>query len=220
MPHYSLFSVPVVTTITPRSYRFYLMVEKKRCSWCESNDLDKTYHDKEWGVPVYDDQKLFEMLILEGAQAGVSWHVVLQKREHYKKVFFDFNIEKLSKITDKKLEKALTDPGLIRNKLKIYSVRSNAIACKKVQAEFGSFAKYIWGFVDGKPIQNQRKNNSEVPAKSDISNAMSRDLKKRGFKFIGETICYAYMQGVGMVNDHTKDCFRYSQVKKIKPKSW
>lgn len=194
------------------------MATKKRCSWCESNELDRTYHDKEWGVPVYDDQKLFEMLILEGAQAGVSWHVVLQKREHYKKIFFDFDINKLAKITDKKLEKALTDPGLIRNKLKIYSIRSNAIACKEVQAEFGSFAKYIWGFVDGKPIQNQRKNMSEVPAKTDISTGMSRDLKKRGFKFIGETICYAYMQGIGMVNDHTKDCFRYQEVKKIKPK--
>ena len=195
------------------------MVDTKRCKWCESNELDRTYHDKEWGVPVYDDQKLFEMLILEGAQAGVSWHVVLQKREHYKKVFADFNIDKLAKFTDKKLEKALTDPGLIRNRLKIFSVRSNAIACKAVQQEYGSFASYIWSFVDGKPIQNKRKNMSQVPAKTAISSKMSRDLKKRGFKFIGETICYAYMQGVGMVNDHTTDCFRYKEVAKIKPKA-
>lgn len=195
------------------------MAEKKRCKWCESNELDRIYHDKEWGVPVYDDQKLFEMLILEGAQAGVSWHVVLQKREHYKKVFADFDIDKLAKFTDKKLEKALTDPGLIRNRLKIFSVRSNAIACRAVQEEYGSFAKYIWSFVDGKPIQNKRKNMSQVPAKTAISSKMSRDLKKRGFKFIGETICYAYMQGVGMVNDHTTDCFRHKEVTRIKAKA-
>lgn len=194
------------------------MAEKKRCKWCQSNELDRIYHDKEWGVPVYDDQKLFEMLILEGAQAGVSWHVVLQKREHYKKIFADFDIDKLAKFTDKKLEKALTDPGLIRNRLKIFSVRSNAIACQAVQEEYGSFAKYIWSFVDDKPIQNKRKNLSQVPAKTAISTRMSKDLKKRGFKFIGETICYAYMQGVGMVNDHTTDCFRYKEVMKIKPR--
>ncbi len=195
------------------------MADKKRCNWCESNELDRIYHDKEWGVPVYDDQKLFEMLILEGAQAGVSWHVVLQKRERYKKVFADFDIEKLAKFTDKKLEKALTDPGLIRNRLKIFSVRSNAIACRAVQEEYGSFAKYIWSFVDGKPIQNKRKTMTQVPAKTAISSKMSRDLKKRGFKFIGETICYAYMQGVGMVNDHTTDCFRHKEVTRIKPKA-
>ena len=194
------------------------MVDKKRCKWCESNELDRTYHDKEWGVPVYDDQKLFEMLILEGAQAGVSWHVVLQKRAHYKKVFADFNIDKLARFTDKKLEKALTDPGLIRNRLKIFSVRSNAIVCQAVQQEYGSFASYIWSFVDGKPIQNKHKNMRQIPAKTAISSKMSRDLKKRGFKFIGETICYAYMQGVGMVNDHTTDCFRHKEVAKIKSK--
>ncbi len=191
---------------------------KKRCAWCESNQLDRDYHDTEWGVPVYDDQKLFEMLILEGAQAGVSWHVVLQKREHYRKVFAEFNIDKLAKFTDAKLEKALLDPGLIRNRLKIFSVRSNAMACKKIQQEYGSFAEYIWQFVDGKPIQNNFKNSSQVPAKTSVSTQMSRDLKKQGFKFIGETICYAYMQGVGMVNDHTIDCFRYKEVKKLNHK--
>lgn len=191
------------------------MTRKKRCQWCESNELDKNYHDNEWGVPVYDDRLLFEMLILEGAQAGVSWHVVLQKRERYKKVFADFDIRKLARISDKKLETALTDTGLIRNKLKIYSIRSNAVACLAVQAEFGTFAKYIWSFVNGTPVQNQWKDKKQVPSKSEISTAMSRDLKKRGFKFVGDTICYAYMQGVGMVNDHTTDCFRYGQVKKL-----
>lgn len=190
---------------------------KTRCNWCTGNELDLVYHDKEWGVPVIDDQKLFEMLILEGAQAGVSWHVVLQKRVRYQKVFLNFDPDKVARISDTKLEKALLDKGLIRNRLKIYSVRSNAIALKEVQAEFGSFAKYLWGFVDGKPIQNQWKNSKQVPAKTAISTSMSKDLKKRGFKFVGETICYAYMQGVGMVNDHVTDCFRYKEVKKIKP---
>ena len=139
-------------------------------------------------------------------------------RDSYKKVFADFNIDKLARFTDKKLEKALTDPGLIRNRLKIFSVRSNAIVCQAVQQEYGSFASYIWSFVDGKPIQNKHKNMRQVPAKTAISSKMSRDLKKRGFKFIGETICYAYMQGVGMVNDHTTDCFRHKEVAKIKSK--
>ncbi len=194
------------------------MADKKRCTWCQNNELDRAYHDKEWGVPVYDDQKLFEMLILEGAQAGVSWHVVLQKRDHYNKVFANFDPDKLTRLSDKKLEKILTDPGLIRNRLKIFSVRSNAIAFKAVQKEFGSFANYIWAFVDYVPIQNNWKKSSQIPAKTEISTKMSRDLKKRGFKFIGETICYAYMQGVGMVNDHTVDCYRYAAIKKLKPK--
>ena len=192
------------------------MTEKKRCPWCVSNELDKTYHDEEWGVPVFDDQKLFEMLILEGAQAGVSWHVVLQKRARYKKVFLDFDPDRVARMSDKKLEKALTDTGLIRNKLKIYSVRSNAIALQAVREEFGSFSNYIWGFVDGKPIQNKWEKSSQVPAQTAISEKMSKDLKKRGFKFIGATICYAYMQGVGMVNDHVIDCYRYKAVKKAK----
>ena len=190
---------------------------KTRCNWCTGNELDRDYHDNEWGVPVFDDHKLFEMLILEGAQAGVSWHVVLQKRERYQKVFLNFDPDKVARISDTKLEKALLDKGLIRNRLKIYSVRSNAIALKEVQKEFGSFAKYLWGFVDNNPIQNQWKSSKQVPAKNAISASMSKDLKKRGFKFVGETICYAYMQGIGMVNDHVTDCFRYKEVKKIKP---
>lgn len=185
----------------------------KRCSWCESSDLDREYHDTEWGKPVFDDRHLFEMLILEGAQAGVSWHVVLQKRAHYKKLFANFDVKKTSRFSDARLEKILTDPGIIRNRLKIYSVRTNALACMKVQKEFGTFADYIWSFVDGKPIINRWKHASEVPAKTSISEAMSKDLKKRGFKFIGSTICYAYMQGTGMVNDHVTDCFRYHELK-------
>lgn len=184
----------------------------KRCSWCESSDLDRHYHDTEWGVPVHDDRLLFEMLILEGAQAGVSWHVVLQKREHYKKVFANFNARKLSRFTDAKLEKILLDPGIIRNRLKVFSVRTNAIAFLEVQKEFGNFDEYIWQFVNGKPMSHRRKSMKEVPSQTPESTTMSKDLKKRGFKFIGNTICYAYMQGVGMVNDHQISCFRHKQV--------
>ena len=184
----------------------------KRCSWCESSDLDRDYHDAEWGVPVHDDQHLFEMLILEGAQAGVSWHVVLQKRAHYKKLFADFDYKKLAKFSDAKLEKALLDPGIIRNRLKVFSIKSNAIEFLKAQKEFGSFDEYIWQFVNGKPIVNRRRSMEDVPTQTPESVAMSKDLKKRGFKFIGPTICYAYMQGIGMVNDHQVSCFRYGEV--------
>lgn len=184
----------------------------KRCSWCESSDLDRDYHDTEWGVPVHDDQHLFEMLILEGAQAGVSWHVVLQKRAHYKKLFNNFDYKKLARISDTKLEKALLDPGIIRNRLKVFSIRTNAVEFIKVQKEFGSFDEYIWQFVNGKPIVNRRRSMKEVPTQTPESVAMSKDLKKRGFKFIGATICYAYMQGIGMVNDHQVSCFRYKEV--------
>ena len=183
----------------------------KRCSWCESSEIDQHYHDTEWGVPVHDDRLLFEMLILEGAQAGVSWHVVLSKRAHYKKVFADFDAKKLSRYSDTKLEKLLQDPGIIRNRLKVYSVRTNARAFLEVQKEFDSFSDYIWQFVDGKPVINRPKKASDVPSTSPQSDAMSKDLKKRGFKFIGTTICYAYMQGVGMVNDHVTSCYRYKQ---------
>lgn len=186
----------------------------KRCSWCETSDLDRHYHDTEWGVPVHDDRLLFEMLILEGAQAGVSWHVVLQKREHYKKVFANFDAKKLSRFTEAKLEKILLDPGIIRNRLKVFSVKTNAIAFLAVQKEFGSFNDYIWQFVDGEPLLHRRISMKEVPSQTPESIAMSKDLKKRGFKFIGSTICYAYMQGVGMVNDHQVSCFRHSQVGK------
>ena len=184
----------------------------KRCSWCESSDLDRHYHDTEWGVPVHNDRLLFEMLILEGAQAGVSWHVVLKKRAHYKKVFADFDAKKLSRFTDTRLEKILLDPGIIRNRLKVFSVRTNAIAFLDIQKEFGNFDDYIWQFVNGKPISPRRKSMTDVPSQTPESTTMSKDLKKRGFKFVGNTICYAYMQGVGMVNDHQISCFRHKQV--------
>lgn len=184
----------------------------QRCSWCESSDIDREYHDTEWGVPVYDDRKLFEMLILEGAQAGVSWHVVLKKRAHYQKVFANFDVKKLAKFTDARLEKILLDPGIIRNRLKVFSVRSNAQAFIKVQSEFGEFSTYLWEFVDGSPIINKNRSMKDVASKTEVSDKLSKDLKKRGFKFIGSTICYAYMQGVGMVNDHQTNCFRYRQV--------
>jgi len=189
-----------------------MAAKKKRCSWSESHDLHIEYHDAEWGVPVYDDRLLFEMLNLEGAQAGVSWLTVLQKRPHYQKLFANFEAKKIVRFTDAKLEKFLTDPGIIRNRLKVYAVRSNAEAFLKVQKEYGSFSDYIWQFVDGDPIINRWRTQKQVPAKTDISDVMSKDLKKRGFKFVGSTICYAYMQGVGMVNDHTVNCFRYDQV--------
>ncbi|MEZ4919826.1 MAG: DNA-3-methyladenine glycosylase I [Saprospiraceae bacterium] len=181
--------------------------DKSRCAWANSNPLFIPYHDNEWGVPVHDDRLLFEMLNLEGAQAGVSWLVVLKKRENYCRHFENFDAEKIARFSDDRLEEILTDPGVIRNRLKIYGVRTNAVALLKVQEEFGSFDKYIWQFVGGKPKVNDWKDMSEVPSRTAESDAMSKDLKKRGFKFIGTTICYAYMQAVGMVNDHTRNCF-------------
>jgi DNA-3-methyladenine glycosylase I len=181
--------------------------DKSRCDWANSNPLFIPYHDNEWGVPVHDDRLLFEMLNLEGAQAGVSWLVVLKKRENYCRHFENFDAEKIARFSDDRLEEILTDPGVIRNRLKIYGVRTNAVAFLKVQEEFGSFDKYIWQFVGGKPKVNDWKDMSEVPTRTAESDAMSKDLKKRGFKFIGTTICYAYMQAVGMVNDHTRNCF-------------
>lgn len=189
------------------------MPEPERCSWCSGHEIDQHYHDTEWGVPVYDDRLLFEMLILEGAQAGVSWHVVLQKRANYQKLFAGFEIAKVARFTDARLEKILLNPGIIRNRLKVFSVRSNAIACQAVIKEYGSFSSYIWQFVDGKPIVNKWRTSKQVPSRSPASLAMSKDLKKRGFKFVGDTICYAYMQGVGMVNDHVTGCYRYKQCK-------
>lgn len=184
-----------------------------RCSWCEGNEIDQHYHDTEWGVPVYDDRLLFEMLILEGAQAGVSWHVVLSKRAHYKKVFADFDAGTLATFTDAQLEKLLLDPGIIRNRLKVYSVRTNAIALLELKSEYASFSDYIWQFVGGEPKDSKIKKMSDVPSSTSESDLMSKDLKKRGFKFVGSTICYAYMQGVGMVNDHVVECFRYNEIR-------
>jgi len=187
------------------------MSSVKRCSWCEGNSLYESYHDEEWGVPTYDDRELFEMLNLEGAQAGLSWITVLQKREHYRKVFDNFDPEKIAKYTDKKREKLLSDPGIIRNKLKVNAFIVNAQRYLEMQADKASpsFSDYLWSFVDGKPIINQWQSLAKVPATTQQSDAMSKDLKKRGFKFVGSTICYAFMQAAGMVNDHVVGCFRY-----------
>lgn len=166
------------------------------------------YHDKEWGTPLHDDDRLFEMLCLEGAQAGLSWYTVLTKRENYRKAFDNWDAKKIARYTDKKVEKLMADSGIIRNRLKILAVISNAKAFLQVQREFGSFDNYIWQFVQHKPVVNHFKNLKEVPAKTPVSDAMSKDLLKRGFKFVGSTICYAYMQAVGMVNDHVMDCWK------------
>lgn len=186
---------------------------KKRCAWATNHQLDKEYHDLEWGMPVYDDRLLFEFLILEGAQAGLSWTTILVKRENYRKAFDQFEAKKIVQYNQQKIDELLANPGIVRNKLKVNSVVTNAKAFLEIQEEFGSFSTFIWQFVGGKPIQNKWKTREEVPAKTEESEKMSKALKKRGFKFIGSTICYAYMQAVGMVNDHTVDCFRYKEVK-------
>ena len=181
-----------------------------RCKWAEGVSLDYIeYHDKEWGVPVYDDKVQFEFLILEGAQAGLSWSTILNKREGYRQAFADFDVGKVARFTDKRIEKLLTNPAIVRNRLKVRSAVTNAKAFIKVQDEFGSFSNYIWGFVDGTPIQNKFRKDSDIPATSATSDALSKDLKKRGFKFVGSTIIYAHMQATGLVNDHVVGCFRY-----------
>lgn len=183
----------------------------KRCTWA-TNDLNIVYHDAEWGVPVHDDRLLFEFMILEGAQAGLSWDTVLRKREAYREAFAGFDPAKVARFSDAKLEKLMLNEGIIRNRLKIWSARSNAKAFLAVQKEFGSFDKYIWGFVGGRSLVNKRKGLGDVPAKTEISDAMSKDLRKRGFNFVGSTIMYAFMQATGMVNDHLVSCFRYREV--------
>lgn len=186
-----------------------------RCAWVPKNNPEyEKYHDEEWGVPVHDDTKLFEFLILEGAQAGLSWEIVLKKREGYKKAFHDFNIKKCAQMSDIELEKLMQNPEIIRNRLKIFSVRKNAIAFIKIQEEYGSFDKFIWNYVDKKPINNKLTSISQVPVKTKISDTISKDLKKRAMSFVGSTIIYAYMQAVGLVNDHTTDCFRFEAVQK------
>jgi len=179
-----------------------------RCAWAGSDPLYVAYHDDEWGVPVFDDGKLFEFLVLEGAQAGLSWLTVLKKRENYRKALEGFDPAKVAAFDEKKIESLLADPGIIRNRLKIRSAVTNAAAFLEVQKEFGSFAEYSWRFVGGSPKVNRFRSIKEVPARTPESDALSKDLKKRGFKFVGSTIIYAYMQAVGMVNDHTLDCFR------------
>lgn len=190
----------------------------KRCTWAHS-ELDIAYHDDEWGVPVHDDRTLFEFLILEGAQAGLSWSTILQKRTGYRALFDNFDVRKVARYDTPKIAKLLEDPRIVRNRLKVESAVINAKAFLEVQREFDSFDEYIWQFTGGKPIVNRRKNINELPARTAESDAMSKDLKKRGFKFVGSTICYAFMQATGMVNDHTVDCFRYRQVGKTAPNS-
>jgi len=183
-----------------------------RCAWAGDDPLHIQYHDEEWGAPVHDDRHLFEMLILEGAQAGLSWSTILKKRQAYRQAFDNFNPQKVARYDEDKIQELLTNPGIVRNRLKVRSAVGNAQAVLEVQAEFGSFDAYIWGFVGGKPKVNAWKALSELPAKTEESRAMSKDLRRRGFKFVGPTICYAFMQAVGMVNDHTADCFRYKQL--------
>jgi DNA-3-methyladenine glycosylase I len=188
------------------------MKELVRCPWCLGFDQYITYHDEEWGVPVHDDKIHFEFLILEGAQAGLSWSTILKKREGYRKNFADFDPNKVARFSDKKLEKILLDPSIVRNRLKVFAAVTNAKQFLKVQEEFGSFDKYIWGFVGGKPIVNKRKTMKEVPATTPESDALSKDLIKRGFKFVGSTVIYAHMQACGLVNDHLVECHRHTQL--------
>jgi len=191
-----------------------------RCKWAEGVSLDYIeYHDKEWGVPVYDDRVQFEFLLLEGAQAGLSWSTILNKRAGYRKAFADFDVEKVARFTKKRIETLLNNPAIVRNRLKVESAVTNAQAFIEVQEAFGSFSEYIWGFVDGAPIQNQFRSDSDVPATSPESDALSKDLKKRGFRFVGSTIMYAHMQATGLVNDHVVGCFRHRPCARLARKS-
>lgn len=187
---------------------------KLRCEWAANGSpTDIEYHDNEWGVPVHNDKKLFEFLLLESAQAGLSWSIILKKREGYRKAFDDFDANKVANYDQRRIQELLTDPSIIRNKLKIQSAITNARAFLKLQQEFGSFDSYLWNFVDGRPKQNRWKSWIEIPSRTEISDVLSKDLKRRGFLFVGTTICYSMMQAVGMVNDHTVYCFRYKDLK-------
>jgi DNA-3-methyladenine glycosylase I len=187
----------------------------KRCAWVPDDDLYIQYHDQEWGVPEYDDQKLFELIILETAQAGLSWSTILKKRKNYRLAFDNFDPEKIAGYDNNKITELLNNPGIVRNRLKIESTIRNAKGYLEIQKNYESFSQYIWSFVNGKPIANRFKELKELPAKTEISDKMSKELKKAGFNFVGSTICYAFMQAVGMVNDHTVDCFRYKQVSSL-----
>jgi DNA-3-methyladenine glycosylase I len=187
-------------------------MSKKRCPWCGEDPLYIAYHDNEWGVPVKDDATLFEFLILETFQAGLSWITVLKKRENFREAFDNFDYLKIAKYSQSKIDSLLENAGIIRNKLKVKAAVTNAQAFIKIQKEFGSFSNYIWGFVDGVPIKNTLKTMAEAPVNTPLSDAISKDLKKRGFKFVGSTVVYAHMQATGMVNDHLVDCFRYNEV--------
>ncbi len=184
----------------------------QRCAWTGANELMLAYHDTEWGVPLHDEQKLFEFLVLEGMQAGLSWSTILNKRENFRAAFHNFEVTRVAQYTQADVERLLGNAGIIRNRLKIAATINNAQRFIEVQSEFGSFDAYIWRFVDGKPIKNAWRSMSEIPPKTPLSDAISKDLLKRGFKFVGSTIVYAHMQATGMVNDHTVDCFRYEEV--------
>lgn len=184
---------------------------KKRCAWCGEDPLYVSYHDEEWGVPVKDDDLMFEFLILETFQAGLSWITILKKRENFRKALDHFDYKKIAKYDQKKIDSLLQDAGIIRNKLKVNATISNAQCYIKIQQEFGSFCDYLWGFVNGTPIKNSHKSMAEVPANTPLSDTISKDLKKRGFKFVGSTVVYAHMQATGMVNDHVQGCFRYNE---------
>jgi DNA-3-methyladenine glycosylase I len=189
----------------------------KRCEWANKNELDRSYHDNEWGVAIHDDRSLFEFLVLEGAQAGLSWSTILRKREGYRKAFDDFDAGKISRYSEVDVSRLLANPEIIRNRLKISAAIANARAFLQVQEQFGSFDRYIWQFVNGRPIQNGWVRVTDIPSRTPESEAMSKDLRKRGFKFVGVTICYAFMQAVGMVNDHVVGCFRYEEIKRAGP---
>lgn len=191
---------------------------RPRCQWVTADPLYISYHDEEWGVPVHDDRRLFEMIVLDGAQAGLSWLTVLKKRENYRKAFDNFNVEKVAIYDDQKINELMSNAGIIRNRLKITSTITNAQAFIRIQKEFGSFDTYIWKFVGGKPKLNAWQSVEDIPARTIESDLMSKDLMKRGFKFVGSTICYAFMQAAGMVNDHTVDCFRYNELEKLASK--
>lgn len=186
-------------------------MDKIRCGWCEKDDLYRKYHDEEWGRPVYDDETIFEFLILESFQAGLSWYTILNKRENFRKAFDDFDYKKIAEYSDRKVEELMQNPGIIRNRLKVLATITNAQKFQEIQKEFGSFSKYIWNFVGGKPIDNNPKSLKDVPATTEISDQLAKDLKKRGFKFMGSTVVYAHMQATGMVNDHIESCFKKSE---------
>lgn len=182
-----------------------------RCNWVRGDDLYQQYHDQEWGVPCYDDGKLFEFLVLESAQAGLSWLTILRKRDNYRRAFADFNAEKVARFNRRSVERLMQDAGIVRNRQKIAAAIGNARLFLELQESHGSFADYLWGFLDGRPLQNRWRSMAEVPATTALSDAISQDMKKRGFRFFGSTICYAHMQAMGMVNDHTLDCFRHGE---------
>lgn len=190
---------------------------KKRCGWCGSDPLYAAYHDDEWGVPLHDDHALFELLVLEGAQAGLSWRTILGKRESYRKAFRGFDPARVARFSDHDISRLMGDPGIVRNRLKIESAVSNARGVLAIQKEFGTLDAYLWRYVNGRPVQNDCKSVLDLPARTELADALSRDLKKRGFNFVGSTICYAFMQAVGIVNDHVADCFRRREVAALSP---